>query len=302
MEIGDDSASETQDDIDMLLSLENEGNSEEEDVFSELDNFFEEQGQTGDKVSDKLASDVNRSLRNPVDDNKLKELKNNYKQPENAENLQVPTTDHFIWQQLPRDVRSNDVQLQKAIGQMAQSMVPLIQALDHIQSNKVLDRNILKTLTGDPFKLMAHSIASNNKTRKDKILNALMPKYKIIASKSTPSATNLCGDNIKEEIKSLNEKTTTIATTSRISFLQWRGWGVTTISAIRTSPEVAPHSRGITTDLGNGKTRGSGNPTKEAWGKTATKSDSTGCKFSLLTVCFQYNRKLRGWENQVSFK
>ena len=99
----------------------------------------------------------------------------------------------------------------------------LIQALDHIQSNRVLDRNILKTLTGDTFKLMAHSIASNNKTRKDKIQNALMPKYKIIASKSTPSATNLFGDKIKEEIKSLNEKITTIATTSRQSFLQRRG-------------------------------------------------------------------------------
>ena len=43
--------------------------------FSESDNFFEEQGQTGDKVSDKLASVVNRNLWNPVDDNKLKELK-----------------------------------------------------------------------------------------------------------------------------------------------------------------------------------------------------------------------------------
>ena len=125
VETGDDSASEKQDDIDTLLSLENEGNSEKEDLFSELDNFFEEQGQTGDKVSDKLASVVNRSLRNPVDDNKLKELKNNYKRPENVENLQVHTTDHFIWRQLPRDVRSTDVQLQKAIGQMAQCMVPL---------------------------------------------------------------------------------------------------------------------------------------------------------------------------------
>ena len=122
---------------------------------------------------------------------------------------------------------------------------------------------------------------------------------------------HLFGDKIKEEIKSLNEKTTTIATISRQSFLQRSvcvcvcvggGGGVTTISAIRTSPAVATHSRGITTDLGSGTTRGSGSPTKEAWDTTATKSDSTGCKFSLLTVCFQYNRKLRGWENQVSFK
>lgn len=227
---GDKEQDDQIDEMDALLD-ENEDDEqlediEQDDLLTELDNFFEEQSQTGEKVSEKMATVINRSLRTPVEEKKYKELKESYKRPENIDNLQVPTIDNFIWRQLPREVRSIDVQLQKSVGQMSSCLVPLIQALEHIQTNKTVDRNVLKSLIGDTFKMMAHTTATNNKIRKDKIQNALMPKFKNIVSNSTPSATSLFGDKIKEEIKALNEKSVSVTAASsnaRPSFLQRRG-------------------------------------------------------------------------------
>lgn len=198
----------------------------DDDLVGELDAFFEEQQETGQKVtSAKLATVANRSLKFPVDEEKMKEIRKKYKRPENVEYLQTPTVDHFIWRQLPREVRNVDVQLQKAVGQMVHCLIPLVQAIEHMDSNKKLSRTVMKPLILDAFKMMAHSVACNNKARRDKIKSAVMPKFRNMIQQAKPSATLLFGDKIKEEIKVLNEKSTSITATStnRQPFLRKRG-------------------------------------------------------------------------------
>lgn len=82
--------------------------------------------------------------------------------------------------------------------------------MDHINDNKTLEKGVLKPLIVDAFKMMAHSVASNSKTRREKIRNAVLPKFRNMIQKSKPSATLLLGDKIKEEVKALNEKSTAV--------------------------------------------------------------------------------------------
>lgn len=212
-------------DIDDILDNEDDGGSED-DLANELDSFFEEQSETGEKLnSEKIAKAANRSLSCPVEEDKIKEIRKKYKRPENVEFMQTPQVDHFIWRQLSRDVRNVDVQLQKATGQMVQGLIPILKAVDHINDNKTLDKGVLKPLIVDAFKMMAHSVASNSKTRRERIRNAVLPKFRNMIQKSKPSATLLLGDKIKEEVKALNEKSTAVTQSagSKQAFLQKRG-------------------------------------------------------------------------------
>lgn len=213
-------------DIDDILDNEDDGGSED-DLANELDSFFEEQSETGEKLnSEKIAKAANRSLSCPVEEDKIKEIRKKYKRPENVEFMQTPQVDHFVWRQLSRDVRNVDVQQQKATGQMVQCLIPILKAVDHINDNKTLDKGVLKPLIVDAFKMMAHSVASNSKTRRERIRNAVLPKFRNMIQKSKPSATLLLGDKIKEEVKALNEKSTAVtqsAGSSKQACLQKRG-------------------------------------------------------------------------------
>lgn len=213
----DDSEKNETDDIDIFLTengAEEEENELDENLMDDLDQYFEKESETGEKISDKLAELVDRALKGPQKEDKFKELKDKYKRPENVEYLQVPTVDNTIWRALQRDTRAIDLQLQKNMNNIGTCMVPVIKTLELLQSAKD-SPNRDKQIRGhvsDTFKLMCHFINGNLQQRKERIKKEkqLKPRVKTILNSASSSATKLFGDSLKEEMKVLSDKTVTV--------------------------------------------------------------------------------------------
>ena len=232
------------DDIDSFFDEEDTEEQPEEvpdsDLLEDLDQYFVPKTETGEDISDKLASVVNRILREGPDEKKFKELKDQYKRPANLDNLQIPLIDNTLWRALDRQTRAVDLQLQKDMGNLATCMVPVLKIIDSLQNptgNQKEDTKKIKTLAGDTFKLMSHFICSNIEQRKERIRKEkqLKPRVKSILKESTSSATQLFGDKLKDEMKVLNEKAISLThdntgdktpfRPSHQSFLSKRGGG-----------------------------------------------------------------------------
>ena len=202
------------DDIDTLLEeedMEEQPEVPDSDLLEDLDQYFVPRTLTGEDISDKLSSVVNRILREGPDEKKFKELKDKYKRSANLHNLQIPLIDNTLLRALDRQTRAVDLQLQKDMGNLARCTVPVLKIIDSLQNptgNQKEDNKKIKTLAGDTFKLMSHFICSNIEQRKERIRKEkqLKPRVKSFLKESTSSATQLFGDKLKEEMKVLNEK------------------------------------------------------------------------------------------------
>lgn len=210
------------DDIDDFLEEREEEEDKEEqeaDLLDDLDQYFVPKSETGEKISDKLATVVNRILREDPSEEKFKELKEKYKRPSNVDNMQVPTIDNTLWRVLDRQTRAVDLQLQRDMGSLTTCMVPVLQILDSLQNptgNQKEDLKKIKGLAGDTFKLMSHFIVANIQQRKEKIKREkhLKPRVKAILKETTSSSTQLFGDKLKDEMKVLSEKAVSLTTDS----------------------------------------------------------------------------------------
>ena len=212
-------------DLDALLELSDEeeahDDEEEADYFLDINDYFGEKTDVGEDLSTKMATVANASLRAKFDNDKFKELKEKYKRPGNVENLQIPTADGFIWKQLKGITKGRDVQMQKSSAMLNQCLVPVLRTMDYIRENKVLDKKVVSNLVNDTLKLMVSHVAKTDSTRKDFMFREMRADCKTICAETTPSAKNLFGEQIKENLKGLTEKD--IKITPNQTFLANRG-------------------------------------------------------------------------------
>ena len=119
-------------DIEDLMAVPSEETveSDNQDIFDDLDQYFEVQTEIGTKVSDKLAALIDRALHEDPKEEKLKNTVSKYKRPENVHNLQIPKVDQILWRVLDRATRSVDVQLQKSMDNMAKCLGPTTKMLE----------------------------------------------------------------------------------------------------------------------------------------------------------------------------
>jgi len=81
------------------------------DEFCVMD-FFENTEKAGEPISDKLAVVANKALRTKPKEEKVKQIFDTYKRPNNVDFLQVPTVNEQLWRQLQPNVKSHDYILQ----------------------------------------------------------------------------------------------------------------------------------------------------------------------------------------------
>lgn len=177
----------------------------EGEFLQDLGSFFVEDNVVGEKIDEKLSKIVNKALRGNVDSEKLKLLQKKYKRPENVENLQIPKIDHFVWDQLKSNTKSNDFINQKCVGHLNQAMLPIITAMQHLNANPTPDISKVKQYMADSFKFLSYSVIETNTQRRESIKKEVFPKFKSLCKAEHPmSATNLFGENLGEELKKLD--------------------------------------------------------------------------------------------------
>lgn len=140
------------------------------------------------------------------------------------ENLQIPRVDEQVWKQLKKDTKSYDFAVQKCQQGMCLALIPTLKALELLKQPQPQIATV-KDLVGDIIKCLAQTIVRSNENRMEKIKKDLLPIFKPLCD-NTPSATNLFGDKLNENIKQLKENRTSL-TSNREPFLGKRGGGHT---------------------------------------------------------------------------
>jgi hypothetical protein len=207
-----DTNPEDQDELDDIL--QDDGHSSESetsdlDLVDDFNQFFDEPTVLGEEVNGKLAEVLNKSLRSQPNEEKFKKLVERHRRPTNMENLQTPKVDLNVWKNLPSETKSHDVLMQKSISDLSTCLVPIVRILEATQSQD-MDRKQVQSLASDAVKMITYNINSLNTNRKAKMKKAMLPKYKTLCDSTKTSATQLFGDSLKEDIKSLNDNPTSI--------------------------------------------------------------------------------------------
>ena len=211
---------------DEVALMMDDSETKSEDYITDLDDFFKHEQVVGEKIQERVANVVNKSLRGTTDNVKIKQVKDKYKRPENVENLQIPKVDQLLWNQLQTSTKAKDAVKQRMVGQLNAGITPLVVAMDHISGNKEPKIEILKECIGDTFKIMCSEINKLNEERREAIKKEIFPHLKTICSSEHPaSATKLFGDGLMDQLKNL-ESGKNIKLTARgaqQSFLGRRG-------------------------------------------------------------------------------
>ncbi|XP_053382449.1 uncharacterized protein LOC128549548 [Mercenaria mercenaria] len=192
-----------------------------DDEFSDLEGFFEEQQETGETVCEKLAGIVNRALRGENDSGdmeKLKTLKEKYKRPHNLQNLQVPKVDEILWRNLRKDVKSVDYLHQRTITNTNFGLIPVLRAIQALNDK---DASKAQKFLMDAVKISCLTVKTTNAIRANNIKKEILPKYKT-ACNNPPSTEHLFGDNLTEEFKKMDSGKLN-ATVSQQPFLGMKG-------------------------------------------------------------------------------
>ena len=150
---------------------------------------------------------------------------------------------------------------------LSECLVPVVKALDIIHAKQENDRNSVKTLIGDTFKMMAFSITNINQARRDLLIKDVLPSYKTICSKSKTTSILLFGDKLKEDLKLAGEKTpciTTFSSRNKSPFL----------FSLKPKPSLQKTSR-VTSQKAGTQTRRSTEPAET---KSTTQEDTSAAK------------------------
>ena len=184
----------------------------EMDEFCVMD-FFENTEEAGVPISDKLAAVTNKALRSRPKEEKIKQIVDTYKRPNNVDFLQVPTVNEQLWRQLQPSIKSHDYILQKSHKTLATALVPVLKAMDIL---KTQGHSQVRELVNDTFKILTNAISGTTQARRERIKKELLPIYRPVG-KMEPSATLLFGDKMEDEIKKM--KDTKLQMTTKKPFL-----------------------------------------------------------------------------------
>ncbi|KAK3084722.1 hypothetical protein FSP39_018007 [Pinctada imbricata] len=181
-------------------------------VLNRLSKMYEPSDKTGPAIDDSLAKIVRGMMnkdRDDKDDKTREELQEKHLRPENCEILITPKVNKEIWRTLPSSARNKDLELQKPQKLLVTAMLPLISSVDVLIKNDPKGENpstnILVDNIMDAVAMLSHANDDMNGVRRSMIKPSLNTEYRALCSSQNPITANLFGDNIAEQLKTIQE-------------------------------------------------------------------------------------------------
>ena len=159
----------------------------------------------GDNVDDTLSQIVNLGIRSVNDRKKSKELCEKYVRPENCKALVVPKINKELWNtsSLAKIIKDEDKEYQLAQRYLNQGMIPLVQLLENMLTEKNVENNF--KLAKDALQLLAYAHRDMSNLRRQRIKTVVTEKYRPLCNESTQLTENLMGDKLEKQIKTMDE-------------------------------------------------------------------------------------------------
>ncbi|XP_048590144.1 uncharacterized protein LOC116612099 isoform X2 [Nematostella vectensis] len=169
-----------------------------------LPSFFEEKEGYGPKVIDVIAERVNDACSKKPLEQKLKELQNKYKTPENCKFICVPKVNVELWHDLERNTKSRDLGLQELQKNVVKAAQPIVMLFDSIAGRAVDPKDILPMLA-DSITLLGHAPYLCSLKRRELLKPDIAQAYQAVCSKSNPVTTFLFGDELPKHVKDIGK-------------------------------------------------------------------------------------------------
>lgn len=183
------------------------GNLDDDDENWDIPQTMEDSN-VGPKISDKLATTINRACTKPPDENKFKEVVKRHPRPENCELLVPPRVNGELWNCLGRFKQTQDVGLQEVQKSISSGMIPickLAQVINKLPQTCKEQKAECKGLITDAISMFGNSMYSLSLKRRTALKSGLNKRYQSICSVDTPITKSLFGDDLDKKLKNLDE-------------------------------------------------------------------------------------------------
>ena len=101
----------------------------DDELFDELESFYNQTDAVGPKVDEKLSKLVNTVLRSKISGDKLNSKADHFKRPQNCENLIVPKVNAEVWRKMSSRAESRDPNFQKVQLYLTKGLIPIISSV-----------------------------------------------------------------------------------------------------------------------------------------------------------------------------
>ena len=174
-------------------------------MLQQLEKELEGEEAVSENVNEKVAKIVNLGIRSSIDRKKAKGLYEKYNRPENCGALVVPKINRELWitSALAKTIKDEDKEYQLAQRYLNQGIIPLVQLLDNLLTDKNSENNF--TLAKDATQLLAYAHRDMSNLRRQRVKTVVVDKYKPLCNESSSLTENLLGDELEKKIKSLDE-------------------------------------------------------------------------------------------------
>ena len=164
---------------------------------------FKKLESTGPKVDENLAEVVNAGISQPIDRKIASALCEKQVRPDNCTYLTVPKINKELWvsSSLYKSLKDNDRKFQTTQGYLTAGLVPLVKLMDHLlKTNQPKEFEMAK----DAFQLLAYAHRDITNSRRSHIRPGINEKYKQLCNDNTPLTSNLLGDDLEIQLKSMD--------------------------------------------------------------------------------------------------
>ena len=174
-------------------------------LLQDLSKEFEKAEAAGENVNETLSKVVDTGIHAQIDRNLAKELCSKYQRPENCKPLIITKVNKELWNttSLAKASKDRDKTYQNTQRYLNQGLIPLVQLIDNLLKGKEAENNF--RLARDSVQLLAYAHRDMSNLRRQRLKAVVAKKYRPLFNDSTPLTENLLQDDLKKQIKTLDE-------------------------------------------------------------------------------------------------
>lgn len=185
----------------------------DDSILEKLSKQFDGKDKYGQPVKEELAKILKGMFSGEKckadEEKKREDYFEKFKIPENCESLSVPKVNKEIWRSLPAAARNSDFDIQKPQKLIAHAIVPIIRVVDTLikmdpQGDKDGTNETVNRLM-EAISMMAMTNNEINHVRRNSIKPSLNADYRSLCSSQNAVTGNLFGDNITDQLKTIQE-------------------------------------------------------------------------------------------------
>ena len=178
--------------------------SDSEDLLT-MQKLYDNSDNFSDKVHDKLADNINLSLRKRLSKKDQRDILDQYKRPENVDNMSVPKVNIELWEDANQNMKNKDMNLSKIqalILTACASVTEIVQKCLTKNKDGITTKECTKALVS-----LSAAFTELTQVRRESFKSGMNHDYKsrLCSTDNEPSTKWIFGDDLGKKIKDIHD-------------------------------------------------------------------------------------------------